>query len=400
MENQKSGADVDQYKAAETPSTVTAQADTENKESSNTEPGPSTSRISDLTLQIPPRPGAFSSSRSGFLRALSFKKKSTSSDGERSFLLSSDTKEPSGSSPVSNVASNVTWERCTSLPVTRASLLSPQITTTPSAGEGQKPNISASRAAVTRSLSVPGRNILILRSLSFASREHAPDTDGDQITPAPEHVDEEIAEEEAICRICMDTCEERNTLKMECLCKGALRLVHEECAIKWFSIRGNRECEVCGKEVSNLSVTLLRVATQRNNNDLIEENPLNVWQDFVVLVLISTICYFFFLEQLLIVEMKNQALILAAPFSFLFGLTSSIFAVLLAKPEYIWTFSALEFALVALILHIFYALLHLPPIYSILISSFLGLGLAILVNTLYMGIFSWRIRAAQTANPV
>ncbi|XP_012827944.1 PREDICTED: uncharacterized protein LOC105949196, partial [Erythranthe guttata] len=279
-------------------------------------------------------------------------------------------------------------------------LLSPQITTPPSAGEGQKPHISASRAAVTRSLSVPGRNILILRSLSFASREHAPDTDGDQITPAPEHVDEEIAEEEAICRICMDTCEERNTLKMECLCKGALRLVHEECAIKWFSIRGNRECEVCGKEVSNLSVTLLRVATQRNNNDLIEENPLNVWQDFVVLVLISTICYFFFLEQLLIVEMKNQALILAAPFSFLFGLTSSIFAVLLAKPEYIWTFSALEFALVALILHISYALLHLPPIYSILISSFLGLGLAILVNTLYMGLFSWRIRAAQTANPV
>ncbi|XP_012827935.1 PREDICTED: uncharacterized protein LOC105949186, partial [Erythranthe guttata] len=128
MENQKSGADVDQHKAAETPSTVTAQADSENKESSNTEPGPSTSRISDLTLQIPPRPGAFSSSRSGFLRALSFKKKYTSSDGERSSLLSSDTKEPSGSSPVSNVASNVTCERCTSLPVTRASLLSPQIT--------------------------------------------------------------------------------------------------------------------------------------------------------------------------------------------------------------------------------------------------------------------------------
>ncbi|XP_019253568.1 PREDICTED: uncharacterized protein LOC109232304 isoform X2 [Nicotiana attenuata] len=390
----------------------TSQADFQTTESSSMVAGlgPSMKRA-DLSLQIPPKHAGFGTGigrkysphspgpRGGFLRALSFKKKVASSDGERSSLLSSDHKVVPGS-PLSAHFSSYNWQKCTSLPVTPASNSSPSVSTPISArthGEQQKSHssrIGASKASMSRSLSVPGRNFVIVRSMSFATHEeHVPDT-GDEITPAPENEDREIPEEEAVCRICLDACDEGNTFQMECSCKGDLRLVHEDCAIKWFSMKGNKTCDVCRQEVSNLPVTLLRVpsTSQRDNRQDNNSRRISAWQDFVVLVLISTICYFFFLEQLL-------ALVIAAPLAFTLGLLASIFAVILAIREYIWTYAALEFALVAITLHVFYSMLQLQAVYSVMIASVLGFGASMSLNAMYIRYYSWRVQISENSNP-
>lgn len=130
-----------------------------NKEVSDSGPG---GRRPDISLQVPPRPIGFGSTSSGrvldhcqsfgkgisssrgFLRALSLKRKGNVADGERSSLLNSDPKTAADGPNMASI-SEIAWKRCTSLPVTPASNLSPSVSTPISArtyNEQTKPHVS------------------------------------------------------------------------------------------------------------------------------------------------------------------------------------------------------------------------------------------------------------------
>ncbi|XP_020887550.1 uncharacterized protein LOC9318531 isoform X2 [Arabidopsis lyrata subsp. lyrata] len=397
----------------------------------STEDVPSSQSIEthlDLSIQIPLRPIPFGNGRNpksslkstssfksgstssprGILRNLSLKKKVISQpESERSSLLSPGLMETAKKPNAAGSTASPYWKRCLSLPNRHAAKLSPVVSTQVSAGVPGEPR----NKDYPRSLSMPGRNKVIVRSISFdnhKARVSSETSAAYQISSVPpEETDEEIPEEEAVCRICLDVCEEGNTLKMECSCKGDLRLVHEACAMKWFSTKGTRTCDVCRQEVKNLPVTLVRVPTSNQPNNRRDRSQPNMpsqtvsaWQEFVVLVLISTVCYFFFLEQLLIRDLNKQAIYIAAPFSLTLGLLASIFAIVLAIREYIWTYAALEFALVGMLVHILYATVRLSATYSILFAGILGFGIAVCLNSLYLHYFAWRVRIAENSSPV
>ncbi|TKY67225.1 queuine tRNA-ribosyltransferase subunit QTRTD1 [Spatholobus suberectus] len=217
---------------------------------------------------------------------------------------------------------------------------------------------------------------------------------------------EDIAEEEAVCRICLvDLCEGGETFKLECSCKGELALAHQECAIKWFSIKGNKTCDVCKEEVRNLPVTLLRIQSVRNrNNGANRSQPedvngyrhvhsILVWQEVPVLVIVSMLAYFCFLEQLLVGKMGTGAIAISLPFSCVLGLLSSMTSSTMVKSRFIWIYASVQFALVVLFAHIFYSVVHVQAVLSILLATFAGFGVVMSGSSILVEFFRWRRRA-------
>ncbi|XP_038903076.1 uncharacterized protein LOC120089760 isoform X2 [Benincasa hispida] len=168
--------------------------------------------------------------------------------------------------------------------------------------------------------------------------------------------------EEAVCRVCLiELGNGPETFKMECNCKGELALAHQECAIKWFSTKGNRICDVCRQEVQNLPIELLRVHAvqtynfQGSGTNSVAVTRYRVWQDVPFLVIINMLAYFGFLEQLLAHKMGSSALAISLPFSCIFGLLASMTAATMVWKKYIWIYAAIQLALVIAFSHVFYS---------------------------------------------
>ncbi|KAE8038853.1 hypothetical protein FH972_011323 [Carpinus fangiana] len=301
-------------------------------------------------------------------------------------------------------------KRTSSLPVTPIAHSNPESAHSGSVGGLLNSSRKGARLQISRSLSVPIHNKerSIRRMDSFF--RIIPSTprvkEGDIVSNSSPTTDaginddhgEDIAEEEAVCRICLvELCEGGETLKMECSCKGELALAHQECAVKWFSIKGNKTCDVCKQDVKNLPVTLLRIQSIQTRNTgangaLVDVNGYRVWQEVPVLVIISMLAYFCFLEQLLVGKMSTGAIAISLPFSCVLGLLSSMTSSTMVKRRFVWVYASIQFALVVLFAHIFYSSVGLQAVLSILLATFAGIGVAMSGSSIIVEFLRWRRR--------
>lgn len=210
---------------------------------------------------------------------------------------------------------------------------------------------------------------------------------------------EDIAEEEAVCRICMvELSEGSGTMKLECACKGELALAHKDCALKWFSIKGTRTCEVCKVEVQNLPVTLLRVQSVCGEASSVGNGGADgsrhvwyrLWHGTPILVIISILAYFCFLEQLLAGHNGFAALAISLPFSCILGLFSSLTTSSMVARRYVWIYAVIQFLFVVFFTHLFYRYLHLQAVISIILATFAGFGVGMIGNSIIVEILRWR----------
>ncbi|EPS61929.1 hypothetical protein M569_12864, partial [Genlisea aurea] len=117
-----------------------------------------------------------------------------------------------------------------------------------------------------------------------------------------------------------------------------------------------------------------------------------VWQELPILVIVSMLAYFCFLEQLLLAHLDSSTIVISLPFSVLLGLLSSISSATAVKRQLVWLYASVQFALVVLFAHIFYSLVHVRPVPSILLSTFAGFGVAMAGATVVVEFFAWRER--------
>ncbi|XP_074276199.1 uncharacterized protein LOC141599951 [Silene latifolia] len=307
--------------------------------------------------------------------------------------------------------------RTSSLPVTPNEI--PESTRCESTGGslsscGKEAQLLEARLHISRSLSDPLNKVRHLRRMDSYIRVIPSPRVKNLNLPSPSSVEpvnnenketggEDIPEEEAVCRICLvELGEGGETLKLECSCKGELALAHEECALKWFSIKGNKTCDVCKQEVQNLPVTLLRIQSIRAANvgtgrtERINLSDYRAWQEVPVLVIVSMLAYFCFLEQLLVAKMSTGAIALSLPFSCVLGLLSSMTSSTMVTKQFVWIYAAMQFILVVIFGHVFYSVVHLQAIISILLATFSGYGIAMSVSSIVVEFLRWRRRITQS----
>ncbi|XP_059297552.1 uncharacterized protein LOC132050344 isoform X2 [Lycium ferocissimum] len=354
------------------------------------------------------------SSIKNLLPRLSFKLRNTNTDTEKATLTDSDT---SAMVLQEKVSISRSWsftklftprvKRTSSLPVTPIDHSNPE-SASGSISRALTFGTKETQLRISRSLSLPvinkERSTRRVESFFRVIPSTPQGKDGNSAFPTtpPAKVSddeangEDIPKEEAVCRICLvELCEGGETLKMECSCKGELALAHQECAYKWFSVKGNRTCDICKQEVRNLPVTLRRIQSANvgsNSLQHFEINGYRVSQELPILVIVSMLAYFCFLEQLLVGTMGTGAIAISVPFSCVLGLLSSLASSTMVNRRFVWVYASIQFVLVVFFAHMFYSLVHVQALLSVLLSTFAGLGVAMCGYSILVEFFRWKRR--------
>ncbi|CAN1182318.1 hypothetical protein LINPERHAP2_LOCUS35897 [Linum perenne] len=321
-------------------------------------------------------------------------------------------------------------KRTSSLPVTPVAHLSNQHSGSLSVSGSLIPFREGPPRKIARSLSVPVNNKdgSIRRMDSFfrvipstpRAKSEAEIATTDASSPsvtATETIDddgEDIPEEEAVCRICLvELCEGGETLKMECRCKGELALAHQECAVKWFSIKGNKTCDVCKHDVENLPVTLLRIQSRRAGitglargqaadpdgyrQGLARSSRAGNRQHACLLLFPGAASGGAYGNWC---NCSIPSIFLCSGSPFVHDLVNygdfyvphPLVTIHAVKRRFVWVYASTQFALVVLFAHIFYSLVGVQAVLSILLATFAGYGVAMSGSSIIIEFVRWRRR--------
>ncbi|KAM7527922.1 hypothetical protein LguiB_031332 [Lonicera macranthoides] len=88
--------------------------------------------------------------------------------------------------------------------------------------------------------------------------------------------------------------------------------------------------------------------------------------------------------------MGTGAIALSLPFSCVLGLLTSMASSTMVKRRFVWVYASVQFALVVLFAHVFYSLVHVQAVLSILLSTFAGFGVAMGGSSILVEFLRWR----------
>ncbi|KAJ0657315.1 hypothetical protein HanLR1_Chr14g0545581 [Helianthus annuus] len=127
-------------------------------------------------------------------------------------------------------------------------------------------------------------------------------------------------------------------------------------------------------------------------------NACGFWQEVLILVIVSMLAYFCFLEQLLVGDIGTSAIALSLLFSYVLGLQSSMASSTMVKRQFVWLYAAIQFSFVVIFAHVFYDLIRIHPVLAILLATFAGCGVVMCARSVLVEVLRLRRRWVARSN--